>query len=158
VPKNTNLSPDGFATHRCMFLCKPVPHDGVLRPSEFLFGKAVPELYDCLKITMDDAAFCQVVQYLQNLCPKEPASAILFDCCSFWLTKSHRLVIVKIKIAKWTSNGTESVFIVKVDPEQHFNHWDLFCWLFGDWEGTPNQSIDCRVEGKWIQLKNWKQS
>ncbi|KAJ8566339.1 hypothetical protein ON010_g6785 [Phytophthora cinnamomi] len=65
VTKNTDLKPDGFATHRGMFRGKPVPNDGVLRPSGFRFGAAAEELFDCLilfesKLTIIEAAFGQV--------------------------------------------------------------------------------------------------
>jgi tRNA A-37 threonylcarbamoyl transferase component Bud32 len=72
-------------------------------------------LYDCLilfesKLTITDAAFGQVAQYMQNLLPEEPASAILFDRSSFWLIKSSGSAVVKVEIAKWTDNGSKSLF------------------------------------------------
>ncbi|KUF89292.1 hypothetical protein AM588_10008262 [Phytophthora nicotianae] len=115
VIKNKDLKPDGFATHRGMFRGKPVPNDGVPRPSGFRFGVAEEELFDCLilfesKLTITEAAFGQVARYLQNLLPEAPASAILFDRRSFWLIKSHKSVVVKVQIAKWTNNGSKSLF------------------------------------------------
>ncbi|ETI53980.1 hypothetical protein F443_03161 [Phytophthora nicotianae P1569] len=115
VTKNTDLKPYGFATHRGMFRGKPVPNDGVKRPSEFRFGVAEEELFDCRilfesKLTITEAAFGQLARYLQNLLPEAPASAILFDRRSFWLIKSHKSVVVKAQIAKWTNNGSKSLF------------------------------------------------
>ncbi|KAL3656363.1 hypothetical protein V7S43_018737 [Phytophthora oleae] len=115
VTKNTDLKPDGFATHRGMFRAKPVPDDGVQRPNGFRFGVAEEELFDCLilfesKLTITDAAFGQVVRYLQNLCPEASASAILFDRRSFWLIKSHKSVVVKVQKAMWVNKGSKSLF------------------------------------------------
>jgi tRNA A-37 threonylcarbamoyl transferase component Bud32 len=100
-----------------MFSGKPIPNDGVLRPSgfQFRFGVAEEELFDCLilfesKLTITDAAFGQVARYLQNLLPEASASAILFDRRSFWLIKSHKSVVVKVQIAMWTNNGSKSLF------------------------------------------------
>lgn len=115
VAKNTDLKPDGFATHRGMFRGKPVPNDGVLRPSGFRFGVAEEELFDCLilfesKLTITDAAFGQVARYLETLSPEASASAILFDRRSFWLITSHKAVIVKVQIGMWANNGSKSLF------------------------------------------------
>ncbi|GMF58727.1 unnamed protein product [Phytophthora fragariaefolia] len=115
VTKNTDFKPVGFATHRGMYRSKPQPKDEVIRPSEFRFGVAEEELFDCLiifesKLTITDAAFGQVVRYLQNLLPEASASAILFDRRSFWLIKSHNSVVVKVQTAMWTNNGSKSLF------------------------------------------------
>ncbi|OWZ21632.1 Crinkler (CRN) [Phytophthora megakarya] len=115
VTKNTDLKPDGFATHRGMFRGKPVPNDGVQRPNGFRFGVAEEELFDCLilfesKLTITEAAFGQVVRYLQNLCPEASASAILFDRRSFWLIKSYKSVVVKVHKAMWVNKGSKSLF------------------------------------------------
>ncbi|KAK1938139.1 hypothetical protein P3T76_009289 [Phytophthora citrophthora] len=115
VTKYTDLKPDGFATHRGMFRAKPVPDDGVQRPNGFRFGVAEEELFDCLilfesKLTITDAAFGPVVRYLQHLCPKASASAILFDRRSFWLIKSHKSVVVKVEKAMWVNKGSKSLF------------------------------------------------
>ncbi|KAJ8546684.1 hypothetical protein ON010_g11549 [Phytophthora cinnamomi] len=115
IAKTTDLKPVGFATHRGMFRAKPVPNDRLPRPSGFRFGVAEEELYDCLilfesKITIGDSAFGQVVRYLQNICPKASASAILFDARSFWLIKSHQSVVVKVQVAKWANKGSKSLF------------------------------------------------
>ncbi|CAK4409806.1 unnamed protein product, partial [Aphanomyces euteiches] len=60
----------------------PVPNDDVVRPTEdtFRFGVAVEELFDSLilfesKLNINEAAFGQVVRYMQILSPKASASA-----------------------------------------------------------------------------------
>jgi tRNA A-37 threonylcarbamoyl transferase component Bud32 len=115
VSRRTDLKPDGFATHRGMFREKQEPDDRVHRPNGFRFGVAEQELFDCLvlfesKLTISDAAFGQVVRYLQNLCPDASASAILFDRRSFWLIKSHKSVVVKVVTATWANNGSKPLF------------------------------------------------
>ncbi|KAG7375442.1 hypothetical protein PHYPSEUDO_001192 [Phytophthora pseudosyringae] len=115
VPKNTDLKPDGFATHPGMYRDKPAPNDRVKRPDGFRFGVAEEELFDCLilfesKLNITARAFGQVVRYLQNLCPKSSASAILFDRRSFWLIKSHKSVVVKVEKARWVNMGSKSLF------------------------------------------------
>jgi hypothetical protein len=100
-----------------MFRVKPEPNDGVNRPTDqtFRFGVAVEELFDCLilfesKLDITIAAFGQVVRYLQNLCPKASASAILFDRRSFWLISSYKAVIEKVQKAMWIDGGSKSLF------------------------------------------------
>ncbi|CAK4151326.1 unnamed protein product [Aphanomyces euteiches] len=63
-------------------LAEPVPNDDVVRPTEdtFRFGVAVEELFDSLilfesKLNINEAAFGQVVRYMQILSPKASASA-----------------------------------------------------------------------------------
>nr|QUJ09355.1 crinkler 31 [Plasmopara viticola] len=112
--EHTNLSLNGFATHRGMFRGKPVPDNGVVRPSGFRFGVAEEELFDCLilfksKLTITEAAFRQVVRYLQTLLPEASATAILFDRRSFWLIKSHRSVVVKVQMSRWTDSGSKAL-------------------------------------------------
>jgi hypothetical protein len=112
VSKHTDLKPDGFATHRGMFRSKPEPDDGVDRPNGFRFGIAEQDLLDCIilfesKLTITDAAFGQVVRYLQNLVS---ASAILFDRRSFWLIKSHERVVTKVVKAMWVHKGSKPLF------------------------------------------------
>ncbi|KAE9032009.1 hypothetical protein PR001_g10802 [Phytophthora rubi] len=115
VTKNADITPNGFATHRGMYRGKPEPKDGVQRPSGFRFGVAEEDLFDCLilfesKLTISDAAFGRVVRYLENLCPNESASAILFDRRSFWLISSHRSVVFKVQRAMWATKGSKSLF------------------------------------------------
>ncbi|KAE9106895.1 hypothetical protein PF010_g12462 [Phytophthora fragariae] len=115
VTKNADITPNGFATHRGMYRGKPEPKDRVQRPSGFRFGVAEEDLFDCLilfesKIKIDNSGIGQVVRYLENLCPKESASAILFDCRSFWLIRSERAVFTEIQRARWTTKGSKSLF------------------------------------------------
>ncbi|KAF0710941.1 Aste57867_5438 [Aphanomyces stellatus] len=116
VSKTIDLKPDGFATHPGMFRVKPEPNDGVDRPSDytFRFGVAVEDLFDCLilfesKLDITNAAFGQVVRYLQNLCPEASASAILFDRRSFWLISSYKTVIEKVQKVMWIDGGSKSL-------------------------------------------------
>ncbi|KAF0691399.1 hypothetical protein As57867_017295, partial [Aphanomyces stellatus] len=116
VSKTTDLKPNGFATHPGMFRVKPEPNDGVDRPSDytFRFGVAVEDLFDCLilfesKLDITNAAFGQVVRYLQNLCPEASASAILFDRRSFWLISSYKTVIEKVQKVMWIDGGSKSL-------------------------------------------------
>ncbi|KAJ8521329.1 hypothetical protein ON010_g17837 [Phytophthora cinnamomi] len=100
--------PDGFATHCGMYRAKPVPNDGVERSEGFRFGVAENELFDCLilfesKLSITDAAFGQVVRYLQHLSP----NAILYDPQSFWLIKA---VVSKVVTAKWVDGGWKKLF------------------------------------------------
>ncbi|RQM09283.1 hypothetical protein DD237_003546 [Peronospora effusa] len=116
LKKNKYLKPSGFATHRGMYHAKPEPEGQVHRPGEFFrFGVAEEELFDCLilfesKLRISDAAFGQVVQYLQNLCPEDSAYAILFDRQSFWLIKSYKTVVCSVQKAKWITKGSKSLF------------------------------------------------
>lgn len=115
VTKSTDLKPGGFATHRGMYRSRLMPNDGVSRPNGFRFGVAEEELFDCVilfesKLSITEAAFGQVVRYLQNLFSKGSASAILFDRRSFWLIKSHESVVVKVQVAMWANNGSKSLF------------------------------------------------
>jgi hypothetical protein len=62
LASNTNLKPDGFATHRAMFRAKPVPKDQILRSHGFLYGVSEKDLFDCLilfecKINITNEAF-----------------------------------------------------------------------------------------------------
>jgi hypothetical protein len=112
--KNTKFKPVGFATHSGMLRTKPVPNDGVLRPSGFRFGEAEEEFFDCLilfesKLTINDAVFGQVVLYLQNLLPEASASAILFDHCSFWFWSK-------------ATNRLSSKFTLQCGPTTDRNH------------------------------------
>ncbi|KAF0685490.1 hypothetical protein As57867_022560, partial [Aphanomyces stellatus] len=71
--------------------------------------------FDCVilfesKLVYTDAAFGQVVRYLQNLSPVGSASAILFDRQSFRLIKSHKAVVVKVHKAKWVDCGSKLLF------------------------------------------------
>jgi len=109
VVTDTDLKPDGFATHRGMFRIKD---NGVQRPEGFRFGVPEKGLFDCvilfeckLKITAD--SFGQVVRYLQHLSPT--AAAILFDRDSFWLINSHKGVVFKLQKAKWVNQGSKSL-------------------------------------------------
>jgi hypothetical protein len=109
---NTNLKPDGFATHRGMFCAKPVPNDQDLHQDGFLYGVAEKDLFDCLilfesTISITDEAFGQVIEYLDQLQPEGTASAVLFDLKSFWLIKCHRSVVVKLVISHWTDKGSK---------------------------------------------------
>ncbi|KAJ8562040.1 hypothetical protein ON010_g7639 [Phytophthora cinnamomi] len=138
VTKNTDLKPDGFATHRGMFRGKPVPNDGVLRPSGFRFGAAAEELFDCLilfesKLTITEAAFGQVVRYLQNFCPDASASAILFDRRSFWLIKSHRSVVVTVQKAMWANIGSKALFqnFITDNVSPWVKHLTIACLCLG---------------------------
>jgi tRNA A-37 threonylcarbamoyl transferase component Bud32 len=113
--KSTDLKPDGFATHCGMFRDKQEPNDKVDRPNGFRFGVPEQELLDCLvlfeiKLTITDAAFGQVVWYLQNLSDKTTACAILLDRCSFWLIKSHKGVVVKVVKSMWANDGSKQLF------------------------------------------------
>ncbi|KAG4048798.1 hypothetical protein PC123_g15886, partial [Phytophthora cactorum] len=67
VTKDTDLKPDGFATHRGMYRRRDAPHDQVQRPDGLRFGEAEKELFDCLilfesKISITKAGFGQVVR------------------------------------------------------------------------------------------------
>ncbi|CAI5719534.1 unnamed protein product [Peronospora farinosa] len=113
--KNKHLKPDGFATHPGMYRVKPEPQDRVHRPDGFRFGVAEEELFDCLilfesKLSLSDAAFGQVVKYLQNLCPEASAYAILFDRQSFWLISSYKGYVYRVQKAKWITRGSKSLF------------------------------------------------
>ncbi|UIZ26921.1 hypothetical protein KXD40_002170 [Peronospora effusa] len=113
--KNKHLKPDGFATHPGMYRVKPKPQDYVHCPDGFRFGVAEEELFDCLilfesKLSISDAAFGQVVQYLQNLCPEASAYAILFDRQSFWLISSYKGYVYRVQKAKWVDMGSKSLF------------------------------------------------
>ncbi|KAG2759235.1 hypothetical protein Pcac1_g28712 [Phytophthora cactorum] len=115
VTKDTDLKPDGFATHRGMYRRRDAPHGQVQRPDGLRFGEAEKELFDCLilfesKISITKAGFGQVVRYLENLCPKTSGSAILFDRESFWLINSYKAVITKIEKAKWVGKGSKQLF------------------------------------------------
>ncbi|UIZ26294.1 hypothetical protein KXD40_002164 [Peronospora effusa] len=113
--KNKHLKPDGFATHPGMYRVKPKPQDYVHCPDGFRFGVAEEELFDCLilfesKLSISNAAFGQVVKYLQNLCPEETAYAILFDRQSFWLISSYKGYVYRVQKAKWVDKGSKSLF------------------------------------------------
>ncbi|UIZ26272.1 hypothetical protein KXD40_002183 [Peronospora effusa] len=113
--KNKHLQPDGFATHPGMYRVKPKPQDYVHRPDGFRFGVAEEELFDCLilfesKLSIFNAWFGQVVQYLQNLCPEASAYAILFDRQSFWLISSYKGYVYRVQKAKWVDMGSKSLF------------------------------------------------
>ncbi|CAI5746517.1 unnamed protein product [Peronospora destructor] len=113
--RKTHPKPDGFVTHRGMFRAKPEPNDQVHRPDGFRFGVAEEELFDCLilfesKLIISEAAFGQVARYLENFCPEESASAILFDRRSFWLIKSCKTVVYSVQIAKWVAKGSKLLF------------------------------------------------
>jgi hypothetical protein len=113
VTKTTDLKPDGFATHPGMFRRKPVPNDGISRGDGFRFGVADEALFDCLilfesKLTISEAAFGQVVRYLQNVCPEEAASAILFDRRSAWLIKSYKSIF-KVEKTTWVRKGSKAL-------------------------------------------------
>ena len=115
VSKNADLKPDGFATHRGMFRSKQEPNDRVYCPNGFRFGVPEQGLLDFLvlfesKLILTDAAFGQVVRYLQNLSIKTSACAILFDRQSFWLIKSHKGVVIKVVMSMWANNGSKSLF------------------------------------------------
>jgi len=140
VSKTTDLKPDGFAAHPGMFRAKQEPNDRVDRPTEhtFRFRVAEEELFDCLilfesKLVLTDAAFGQVVRYLQNLCPEASASAILFDRRSFWLIKSHKAVIVKVHKAKWVDCGSKSLFqnFIAANMSPWVAHLTNACLLLG---------------------------
>ncbi|CAI5719689.1 unnamed protein product [Peronospora farinosa] len=113
--KSKHLKPDGFATHPGMYRVKPEPQDRVHCPDGFRFGVAEEELFDCLilfesKLSIYNAAFGQVVKYLQNLCPEETAYAILFDRQSFWLISSYKADVYRVQKAKWVDKGSKSLF------------------------------------------------
>ncbi|TDH71415.1 hypothetical protein CCR75_009645 [Bremia lactucae] len=117
VSRSTDLKPDGFATHPGMYRAKEKPNDQVPRSSnhKFRFGVAEEELFDCVilfesKLSLTDAAFGQVVRYLQSLCPKTFGSAILYDRRSFWLINSRATFIGKVLKAHWTDGGSKSLF------------------------------------------------
>ncbi|KAF0707034.1 hypothetical protein As57867_006653, partial [Aphanomyces stellatus] len=61
------------------------------------------------KLDITNAAFGQVVRYLQNLCPEASASAILFDRRSFWLISSYKTVIEKVQKVMWIDGGSKSL-------------------------------------------------
>jgi len=114
VTSNTVLQPDGFATHRGMYRRKPTP-DGGCSSNEYRFGIAQEELFDCLilfesKLAISHDAFGQVLRYLQYLCPDESASAILFYLKSFWLIKSHKMVVTKVVKSLWVDKGSKVWF------------------------------------------------
>ncbi|TDH71413.1 hypothetical protein CCR75_009646 [Bremia lactucae] len=117
VSRSTDLKPDGFATHPGMYCAKEKPKDKVPRSSnhKFRFGVAEEDLFDCVilfesKLSLTDAAFGQVVRYLQSLCPKTFGSAILYDRRSFWLINSRATFIGKVLKAHWTDGGSKSLF------------------------------------------------
>ncbi|RHZ31738.1 hypothetical protein DYB37_012372 [Aphanomyces astaci] len=117
LPPNTNLKPDGFATHPGMYHAKDAPMDHVHRPSEhvFRFGEPEKQLMDCVvlfesKLRITDAAFGQVVQYLRRLFPTGSASAVLFDLRSFWLITSLKTVILRVEKAHWVDGGSKALF------------------------------------------------
>ncbi|KAF1782167.1 Protein kinase, ATP binding site [Phytophthora cactorum] len=115
LSQSSVLKPDGFATHPGMFRTRPVPSDEVVRPNGFRFGEAEKELFDCLilfesKLTVTPAAFGQEVRYLQKLCPRASASAILLYRRSFWLIKSYKSVVTRVQQAKLVDKGSKSLF------------------------------------------------
>ncbi|KAF0752927.1 hypothetical protein AaE_005866 [Aphanomyces astaci] len=117
LPLNTNLKPDGFATHPGMYHAKDAPMDHVHRPSEhvFRFGEPEKQLMDCVvlfesKLRITDAAFGQVVRYLRRLFPTGSASAVLFDLRSFWLITSLKTVILRVEKANWVDGGSKALF------------------------------------------------
>lgn len=119
--KHFNLKPDGFATHRGMYLRKGAPIDSVSRANNFRFGKAVRELFDCAilfecKVTISPASSLgQMVRYMQNL----PTScAVLFDQRHFWLIESDHRVVTKIVKAEWTKKGSKLLFRNFVDANK----------------------------------------
>ncbi len=72
-------------------------------------------MFDCLilfesKLAISHDAFGQVLRYLQHLCPDASASAILFDLKSFWLIKSHKMVVTKVVKSLWVNKGSKVWF------------------------------------------------
>ena len=106
--KNTNLKPDGFATHCAMY-------DDKSEGKGYRCGLAYPGLFDSLilfeaKLNIDHTALGKVIYYLQLLAPKIPASAVLFTPKLFWLIQSDKGAITKIQVVKWVNNGSRKIF------------------------------------------------
>lgn len=115
VPKSTGiLKPHAFATHIGMYRAKSVSNDDIQRGKGVRYGVAEEGLYDCVilferNLTITDEGFGRVVQYLENLNPIAFAYGILFDRRCFWLIKSYKSVVVKVKKSTWVTKGSKEL-------------------------------------------------